>query len=54
LWELRAACALARLDAESGERSRARDLLAPICARFDRQAGSADSRAARELLETLS
>jgi predicted ATPase len=53
LWELRAACDLARLDAERGERGLALDMLSPVCAKFDSQSASADFRSARALLDAL-
>ena len=51
--ELRAASSLARLWAEHGERQRAHDLLSPIYGWFVEGFGTADLRAAGELLETL-
>ena len=53
LWELRAACDLSRLNAEQGERRRAHDLLAPVCASFEGQSDAPDIRKARALLDGL-
>ncbi|MGD9509682.1 MAG: AAA family ATPase [Geminicoccaceae bacterium] len=52
-WELQAATFLARLVAERGERTEARDLLAPVHARFSEGLDTPDLREAKELLETL-
>jgi len=53
LWELRAACDLARLRGEQGARREAYDLLAPICKRVALQGDVPDSRSARALLANL-
>jgi predicted ATPase len=53
LWELRAAGSLARLRATCGERRAARELLAPVYARFGEGFGSADLIDAKALLDAL-
>ena len=52
--ELRAAIRLARLDAEAGERQRARALLAPVYGRFTEGFETPDLIEAKELLDALS
>jgi predicted ATPase len=51
--ELRAAVRLARLDAEGGERRRARDLLAPVYGWFTEGFDTPDVKDARALLDEL-
>jgi predicted ATPase len=51
--ELRAACDLARLWAEQGRRSEARDLLAPVYGWFTEGFDTADLKEAKALLDTL-
>jgi class 3 adenylate cyclase len=51
--ELRAAVRLARLDAEDGERRRARDLLAPVYGWFTEGFETADLKDAKALLDEL-
>ena len=51
--ELRAAMAMARLQADQGRRVAARDQLAPVYARFTQGLETADLRAAREMLVAL-
>jgi predicted ATPase len=53
LWELRAAMSLGRLWLNQGKRPEARELLAPICNRFDGRSHTADLRQARVLLDGL-
>ena len=53
LWELRAACDLARIQAEQGERRQAQEMLAPVVAAFEGQSDSPDTRSARTLQATL-
>jgi len=53
LWELRAACDLARLWREQGREAAARDLLAPVYAAFTEGFTFADLAEARSLLEEL-
>jgi predicted ATPase len=53
-WELRAAMSLARLWAEQGERSKARDLLAPVYGWFTEGFDTADLQDAKALLDDLS
>jgi hypothetical protein len=52
-WELRAACSLARLWAEAGERRRAQDLLAPVYGRFTEGFDTPDLQDAKALLDVL-
>ena len=52
--ELRAASSLARLQLDRGERELAHALLAPVRAKISEGAGTADLRAADELLERTS
>ncbi|MGC1884888.1 MAG: hypothetical protein WA709_02090 [Stellaceae bacterium] len=52
-WELRGAMSLARLWAEQGRRSEARDLLAPIYAWFTEGFDTADLKDAKTLLDKL-
>jgi predicted ATPase len=54
LWELRAATSLARLWAEQGKRTQARDLLAPVYGWFTEGFDTADLKEAKALLEELS
>jgi predicted ATPase len=54
IFELRAACDLARLWAEQGERSRAHDLLAPVYNWFTEGFETADLKHAKVLLDELS
>jgi predicted ATPase len=53
LFELRAACDLARLWADRGERRNAHDLLAPIYGWFTEGFNTADLKDAKALLEEL-
>ena len=53
IFELRAACDLARLWADRGERRRAHDLLAPVCGWFTEGFKTADLKDAKALLEDL-
>ena len=53
MWELRAATSLARLRAEQGKRTQARDLLAPVYGWFTEGFDTADLKDARALLEEL-
>jgi predicted ATPase len=53
IFELRAACDLARLWADRGERRKAHDLLAPIYGWFTEGFGTADLKDARALLGEL-
>ena len=53
MWELRAACDLARLWAERGERQKAQELLAPIYGWFTEGFGTPNLRAAKALLDGL-
>ena len=53
LWELRAACDLARIEAERGLRREAHEMLAPVVAGFEGQSDSPDTVGARTLLATL-
>ena len=53
LWELRAATSLARLWAEQGKRTQARDLLAPIYGWFTEGFDTADLKDAKALLDQL-
>jgi class 3 adenylate cyclase/predicted ATPase len=53
MWELRAATSLARLWAEQGKRSEARDLLAPVYCWFTEGFDTADLKDAKALLEEL-
>ena len=53
LWELRAAAALAGLWAKQGRRSEARDVLAPVYARFTEGFDTSDLRDANTLLGKL-
>jgi predicted ATPase len=52
-WELRGAMSLARLWAEQGRRSEARDLLAPVYAWFTEGFDTADLKDARTLVDKL-
>jgi len=52
-WELRGAMSLARLWAEQGRRSEARDLLAPVYAWFTEGFDTADLKEAKALLDEL-
>ncbi len=52
-WELRGAMSLARLWAEQGRRSEARDLLAPVYAWFTEGFDTADLKDAKTLLDKL-
>ncbi|MGA0610819.1 ATP-binding protein [Caldimonas sp. KR1-144] len=52
-WELRCATSLARLHRDAGQRAQGRAVLEPVLARFDEGAGTADVRAAAELLREL-
>jgi predicted ATPase len=53
IFELRAACDLARLWAEQGKRPQAHDLLAPVYARFTEGFDTADLKEAGALLDAL-
>jgi predicted ATPase len=53
-WELRTAMSLARLKRDRGESREARDLLAAVYGRFTEGFGTADLRAAKQLLDELS
>ncbi len=53
LWELRAACDLARIQSEQGERRQMHEMLAPVVASFEGQSDSPDTRSARALLAAL-
>ena len=53
LWELRAAASLARLWADRGRRTEARDLLAPIYGWFTEGFDTADLKDAKALLDEL-
>ena len=53
IFELRAACDLARLWADRGERRNAHDLLAPVYGWFTEGFGTADLKDAKALLEEL-
>ena len=53
LWELRAAVSLARLRGEQGERTEARNLLAPIYCWFTEGFGTPDLKEAKALLDSL-
>jgi class 3 adenylate cyclase/predicted ATPase len=53
MWELRAACDLARLWAEGGERQKAQELLAPIYGWFTEGFGTPSLKAAKALLDGL-
>lgn len=52
-WELRAAVSLARLWVPHGREAEAKEVLAPVFARFTQGFDTADLRAARTLLEVL-
>ena len=52
-WELRAATSLARLRAEQGRRSEARELLAPVYGSFTEGFDTADLKDAKALLDEL-
>jgi predicted ATPase len=52
-WELRAATSLARLWAEQGKRTQARDLLAPVYGWFSEGFETADLKEAEALLDAL-
>jgi predicted ATPase len=54
LWELRAACALARLRLNEQRPDQARQILAPVCACLEGQVAWPDLSIARELLAQLS
>ena len=53
LWELRAACSLARLWRDQGKRQEARDLLLPIFGWFSEGFDTVDLKEAKALLEAL-
>ena len=53
MWELRAACDLARLWAELGDRQKAHELLAPIYGWFTEGFDTPNLRAAKVLLDEL-
>ena len=53
-WELRAALSLARLRVRQGRADNARDILAPVYDRFTEGFETADLRAAKAVLDTLS
>ena len=53
LWELRAACSLARLWRDQGKRQEARDLLLPIFGWFTEGFDTVDLKEAKALLEAL-
>ena len=53
LWEIRAATSLARLWAERGERTQARDLLAPVYGWFTEGFETQDMKQAKALLDEL-
>jgi predicted ATPase len=53
IFELRAACDLARLWAEQGERSRGHDLLRPVYGWFTEGFDAADLKDAKALLDDL-
>jgi predicted ATPase len=53
-WELRTATDLARLLASRGQMDSARELLQPVFTQFTEGAGTADLKAAQQLLVTLS
>jgi len=53
LWELRAACSLARLWRDQGKRQQARDLLLPIFGWFTEGFDTVDLKEAKALLEAL-
>ena len=52
-YELRAATSLARLWAEQGRRSEARDLLAPVYDSFTEGLDTADMKEAKRLLDEV-
>jgi predicted ATPase len=52
-WKLRAATSLARLWRQQGRSGEARELLAPVYARFTEGFGTVDLRTAKALLDTL-
>jgi predicted ATPase len=54
LLELRAATSLARLWAQQGKRTQARDLLAPVYAWFTEGFETPDLKDAKQLLDELS
>jgi predicted ATPase len=54
LWELRAACSLARLRSEQGRRAQAREILAPIYDWFTEGFETIDLKEAKALLNELS
>ena len=54
LWELRAACSLARLRSEQGRRTQAREILAPIYDWFTEGLETIDLKQAKALLNELS
>jgi predicted ATPase len=53
LWELRSATSLARLWADQGKRSQARDLLAPVYDWFTEGFDTPDLKDAKALLDEL-
>jgi predicted ATPase len=53
MWELRAACDLARLWAERGERQKAHELLAPVYGWFTEGFNTPDLKAAKVVLDEL-
>ena len=53
LWELRAAVSLARLWADQGRRTEARDLLAPVYGWFTEGFDTRDLKEAKALLDEL-
>ena len=53
LWELRAACSLARLWRDQGKRQQARDLLLPVFGCFSEGFDTVDLKEAKALLEAL-
>jgi predicted ATPase len=53
LWELRAAVSLARLRRDQGQRTEARDLLAPVYDWFTEGFGTSDLKGAKSLLDEL-
>jgi predicted ATPase len=53
LWELRAAASLARLRRDQGQRTEARDLLAPVYGWFTEGFDTPDLKEAKALLDTL-
>ena len=51
MWELRAATSLARLWCDQGRRAAARELLAPLCARFTEGLDTPDLVEAKAILD---